>query len=80
LHSGESAGELTEIEAEIILDATGNTSAIVRLLSPFGGSLATGGRSPVAWTAALKCFLPKMPSFRPRAVTSAMDCVKALIR
>ena len=35
-HSGESADDLTEIEAEIILDATGNTSAIVRLLSPFG--------------------------------------------
>jgi hypothetical protein len=80
VHSGESADDLTEIEAEIVLEATGNTSTIVRLLLPFAGRLATSGRSPVAWTAALKCFLPKMPSFRPCAVTSAMDCVKALIR
>ena len=79
MRSGESADDLTEIEAEIVLEATDNTSAIVRLLCPSGGRLATGGRSPVAWTGAIKCFLPKMPSFRPRAITSAMDCVKASI-
>ena len=59
LHSGESADDLTEIEAEIVLEATGNTSAIVRLLSPFAGRLATSGRSPVARTAAIKCFCPR---------------------
>jgi hypothetical protein len=46
LHSGESAGDLTEIEAEIILDATGNTSAIVRLLSPLGGAWRQAAARP----------------------------------
>jgi hypothetical protein len=36
LHSGESADDLTEIGAEIVLEATGNTRAIVRLSSSFG--------------------------------------------
>jgi hypothetical protein len=36
VHSGESADDLTEIGAEIVLEATGNTRAIVRLSSSFG--------------------------------------------
>jgi hypothetical protein len=46
LHSGESADDLTKIEAEIVLDATGNTSAIVRLLSSFGADWRQAAARP----------------------------------